>query len=320
MLAEHASLPQDIAGISQEKAPWHCHGLAFRMATYSGENENLFARWNKLLKLPNGRCGWCQELSQWNSEGDHWAKKWDKFYEFLWLLQCIEYFMDAGHGVSFPMNKQTAAPDIKVTRRDGETVYAECTVFSKWWFNEIFLEDLLGLVDPHLSIRRTHNIARNNANNPFSSSNFAETLKQVTESLAPHILATTKTEAAKVSPCSLWKRAGFQIILKGDGEYQADPNNAHGIASHSLPVFLGEIIKAKEKSNNLVDSRPNILLVNGLGVDFQFIMFDKQQALDEFNNDAIDEIWIAACGIDEELRATERIQKFMRHGHASSGL
>ena len=113
---------------------------------------------------------------------------------------------------------------------------------------------------------------------------------------------------------------GFEIVIEGDGEYQSNPDNAHGAPTESRPVFLSEIIKAKKDSNNLRCSRPNMLLVNGLGVDFQNTFFDEQPRDDRFESCAIDEVWIAACGIDETLQATDRFQRLVRRRFEGSGM
>ncbi len=319
-VVKHAFLPPDVSCIATNDKSWHCHGLAFRMATYPDASECIFSRLNKLLSLPEELEGWSEELKKWNQQGNHWATKWNKFFEFLWLLQCIEYFANAGHKLAFPVNGQAAAPDIRITTKEGKVVYAECTVFSKWWVNEMFLEDILQSIDHQLSVRRAHNIAYCENQNPFSSKNFSKTLKRVAAHLTPCCLDIVKEKAKEKSPQILLNLNDFQILLEGDGDYQANPDNAHGIPACSRRTFLCEIIKAKEESNNLARSRPNIVLANSLSIDFEKTLFDEQPDCDGFKSCAIDEIWLAACGIDERLQATNRIQKIVRRGHKGSGL
>ncbi len=319
-LAQHADLPLSLDEISNDEAPWYCHGLAFRMATYPSANDNLFARWDKLLKLPDGTEDWELELKNWVKNGDHWARKWDKFYHFLWLLQCFEYFKRSGHQVTFSMRKNGPATDLEIERNRCDSVFVECTVYSKWWFNEAFLGDILGILEPELFIRRIHNLKPNDYNS-FSQKEFPKTLRRIANCLRPDLLLAAKAETAKASPHLIFESetGDFQILLDGEGEYQPDLNNAHGAPELSLPNFLKEIIKAKKDKNNLKKSRPNILMVNGLGVDFQAALIRNETDVKEFDNSAIDEIWLAACGIDDKLRCTN-FKKILRQQYEGSGL
>ena len=260
-------LPQAFAEISTDEPPWFCHGLALRMATYS--TDKLFARLNKLLNLAMEADGWQSEYSHWSSDADHWAKKWDKFHQFLWLLQCYEYFSQRGYKVSFPASQQ-AMPDLLIQNGDQNQIYVECYYYSKWWPREHFLESLLWSIDQKLSIKRTHNVSYSNEDNPFSSElTFNNSLSNLASSLTPERLTILRFAAQLASPQKVCMLGVFDILLEGAGTY-IPSNNAQGDPSYSWPIFLKEIVKAKKNSNNLVGSRPNIVMVNGLGIDFQF--------------------------------------------------
>jgi hypothetical protein len=314
-LAKLGCLPQNLAKISNHEPPWFCHGLAFRMATYSDANDNLFGRWETLLNLPQQADGWHGEYAHWSSATDHWAKKWDRFHHFVWLLQCYEYFSQRGLNVSFPASNKKAKPDLLIKRQGQDGLYAECFFYSKWWPREEYFEELLRKIDKNLTIKRIHNVRHNASSNPFSS----DDLDHLATALTQEKLAELQAAAQQASPQKVCEIGGFTILLEGEGEYQPS-QNAHGDPACSWPVFVEEIIKAKRDSNNLEVSRPNVVMVNGLGLDFQF---SHAESLDPVSASAelpcsIDEIWISVCGIDEEFETCPRVRKILRNGYAGS--
>jgi hypothetical protein len=319
-LAELGCLPQNMTEISNLEPRWLCHGLAFRMATYSDDSDDLFDRWETLLKLAQQAEGWSDEYAHWNNVNDHWAKKWDKFHHFLWLLQCYEYFLQRGLNVSFPASNNEAKPDLLIRRLGQEVLYAECYFYSKWWHQEHFLEDLLGFVNPNLRIERKYNLSSNASTNLLaaeSEDQFIALLGHLATALQPDELAKLKSAAKKAWPRTVYETDAFNIILKGSGEYRSDANNAHGNPADSWPVFMKEVIEAKKQSNNLNGSHPNIVMVNGLGVDFQ-LSHGHAASTAELPS-SIDEIWIAKCGIDESLENCPPVLKSLREGYAGSG-
>ena len=321
-LAELGCLPQRLTEISNHESPWFCHGLAFRMATYSDASDKLFGRWEKLLKLAVEAEGWQDEYAHWNKVADHWAKKWDKLHHFLWLLQCYEYFSRSGHNVSFPASNQSKAmPDLLIKRqgKEQEEIYAECFFYSKWWPREHYFEELLRFVDSNLSIKRVYNVRRDASSNPFcveSDDKFAVALDCIATALTPDRLAELRVAAQQASPQKVCEIGDFAILLEGTGEYQPGPN-AHGDPAESWPVFVNEIITAKKNSNNLKACRPNVVMVNALGLDFQISLAQGSSTAEL--PCSIDEIWISACGIDEKLKTCRRVWKELREGYAGSG-
>jgi hypothetical protein len=318
-LAKLGCLPQRLTQISNQEPPWFCHGLAFRMATYGDDSDALFGRWETLLKLPRNAEGWQNEYAHWSNVADHWAKKWDKFHQFLWLLQCYEYFSLRGLNVSFPASNSEGMPDLLIKRQDKEVLYAECFFYSKWWPREEYFKELLRFVDPNLSIKRTHNITLHASNNPFSGESgdkFAVALDHLATELTPAKLVESRAAAQQVSPHKICEIGCFTIMLEGTGDYRPEVN-AHGDPAESLPVFMEEIITAKKNSNNLKGCRPNMVMANALGVDFQLSLARHPQIAEL--PCSIDEIWISACGIDEKLETCQWVRKELREGYAGSG-
>jgi hypothetical protein len=115
-------VPQTLEDVITDRPPWFCHGLAWRMATW--KRENIFARLNALLCLVQEAPGWEKEWQNWATEK---LAYYDHFFQLLWMLQCFEFFNQAGAKVEFSTEKQ-AAPDLKIIsgERSGDALYAEC--------------------------------------------------------------------------------------------------------------------------------------------------------------------------------------------------
>ena len=286
--------------------------MALRFAWRPTCAEDVFETLEELLESAKCANGWQLEYGNWKSNGSHWATEWDRFYHFFWLLQSFDHFKAQGHDVAF--YDDNGGPDLRVAPEKGKAVFVECTVHSKWHFNEVFLEDILGLIDPNLLIRRKHNVRRNDDTNPFAEKNFARTLEEVVSRLNDGTLDSAKIEAERVQPqvIARFADADIEIVLSGGGDYQPYLNNAHGVPSASRCVYLKEIIERKEDSNKLSEHRPNLLLVNGLGDDYQTALQYENLEPDDFDNEKIDEIWLAACGIDQKLEPCALRQKLRR--------
>jgi len=321
-LAVCGNLPQNMDGARNDKLPWCCHGLAFRMATYSNASEGLFARWNDLLSRTQTAQDWTNEYANWSSDNNHWAEKWDRFYHFIWLLQCYEYFTQLGYKISFPAASagRKPAPDMELKLGPTKSLFVECYFYSKWWLREAYLEDMLHLIDANLSVKRVHNIGP--TVNPFSDDAFKKTLVTAAGAVIPCKLKKAAAAASDRSPQTICRlgESDVSIILNGNGEYEPDPSNAHGSPSSSLQNFVREISKAKECKNSLKELRPNILMVNGLGIDFQLSNLTNSSAAGDLESGNIDELWIACCGIGDKLVSCPGLRRLQRSGYEGSGL
>jgi hypothetical protein len=324
ILAKLGCLPQELTKISNHQSPWFCHSLAFHMATYSDSYDYLFDRWETLLKLAQQADGWEDEYKRWSSSNNHWAKKWDKFVHFMWLLQCYEYFFEQGHNASFPVaRKNQAMPDLLIKRHaQKEGLYVECYYYSKWWPYEEHLQQLLRKIDENLSINRPHNVAIELSKNPFRQGvQFDTTFGQLAEALTPVRLAELRNAAQETSPQTVIGFGQVEIWLKGEGYYGGRPN-AQGDPEYSFPVYIDEIIEAKKDRNNLKGSRPNILMANAMSWEFQF-GFAKSICEMHTNRElpsSLDEVWISVCTFDGKLEYNKRTRKILRNDYAGSGL
>jgi len=279
--------------IVRENHPWFCHGLALRMATYPPTREPIFQRLNYLLKMAENLEGWSNESE---NIGMIWAEDYGQFFHNLWMLQCVEYFIDRGDRVVFPGRQGKKSPDLKIITTNQDELYIECYVFSKWWFVEVFIEDIIGLIDPNLSLERTYNIKLDGARECLHV--ILEEIWEITEKSE---IEKAKRIAYKKSPYIMYNNKGIKVLMEGEGEYQPDPQNAHGDPSNSAGIYLDEIIRNKENKNDLSTHHPNCLMVNGLGVDFQRIFFSDRVGYLSFESNNIDALKIHACGIDKKL-------------------
>ena len=299
LLKKMGRLPSDLDGIFNVECSSLFHSLAFRVATHG--TDTLFANLERLFSRVRLAKGWEIEYSNWDSENDHWASEWDKFHQFLWLLQCFDYFAERGGDVSFPYSKKEAKPDIQVTYEDGSNLYVECYHYTKWWGTEHLIEDVLYAVDKNLRVERTSNIKYDHQKNPFAITGVEDLIKlmaALSEHLQPDQLAKLRRQASVGTPVEVCQIGEFKILFEGSGEYSGR-HNAQGDPNFSWPVYIKEILDSKAESNGLAAHRPNLLLVNGLGLDVQRSLNDNSEFSDLHSS--LDEVWICACGIDEKI-------------------
>jgi len=132
------------------------------MATYSSESNRIFQRLNDLIEIARHLDGWQNELV---NTGSTWSYNYNEFFHFLWMLQCMEYFLDDGLDVRFSNTTRTKQPDLTINSGRENQFFAECYVYSKWWFKETFLEDIIRFIHPNLRIERLYNLKITNISN-----------------------------------------------------------------------------------------------------------------------------------------------------------
>ncbi len=286
-------LPVCYENIVNENHPWFCHCLAFRIATYPTSAERLFERLNSLLEMVGNVEGWINESK---NIGDLWSKNYDSFFHTLWMFQCIEYFKDRGNDVIFPSKKGKKSPDLKIITNNNDEFYVECYVYSKRWFVETFINDIINLLDPNLYLERVYNI-----NLGIDKSGFNEILEDICNITNKSEIDKAKKLASENSPHIMYCNKGIKLLMEGEIGNKPNPNNAHGDPSFSANIYLNEIIKHKENKNDLSEHHPNCLMVNGLGVDFQNLFTSNRIKKLSYKSNNIDKLKIYACGIDKKL-------------------
>ena len=168
------------------------------------------------------------------------------------------------------------------------------------------VEDLLYAVDQNLHIERMHNLRYHNnrfADTPDKA--VIEALAELSKHLSPEKLADLRKQAHSETPVEVCKLGDFVVLLDGPGDYRPR-SNAHGDPNYSWPVFRDEIFRSKRESNDLLNHRPNLLLVNCLGVDFQASLNENSKTL--CLPPSLDEVWFCTCGIDDKIETSCQLQ------------
>jgi hypothetical protein len=232
------------------------------------------------------------------------------------MLQCFEFFKRRGADVQFGMDK-TAAPDliIRLTSNACLTFYAECYVYTKWWFVESFLNDVCMCLGDDIALQRIYNVPGPSLGSVNKKTQF---LDKMCEPLVDERLMKARNEAKRRYPVELVSEGDLRLVVNGNNEDHYEPQtNAHGDPAGSRDVFLREIIQAKKCSNGLATHRPNLVMVNGLGPDFQLIFTHPGSASSAPPDlHGLDALLIAGCGIDAELtRSRCQLMLFAEQEH-----
>ena len=90
-------VPERVEDVENDKEPWFCHGLGWRLATWG--SDVAFARLESLLALAESVPGWGHEWRA-NWAGERLAD-FERFFHLLWMLQCGEFFLQENANVSF---------------------------------------------------------------------------------------------------------------------------------------------------------------------------------------------------------------------------
>lgn len=276
---------------------WCCHGLAFRMATYP--SEIVFERLDSLIQKASRVKGWENE----SRKGTEWSKDYAVFFHRLWMLQCVEYYIDQRFSIAFPVNNNSPEPGLVVTCREHGELYVECYFKTKWWPTETFLEDILGLTHPNLQLERGYNLKTDNY-----GSNLDKALDRICEILLSDKLRKAEQDARIRSPIILFEETEMRVSLRGQGEHQPGLGYPSGRSERSARVYLEEIVRGKEGKNNLPNRHPNCLMVNALGIDFQRLFFRSSKAVFYPKSASIDTLMLCRCGIDQQL--SDSIDRF----------
>jgi hypothetical protein len=213
------------------------------------------------------------------------------------MLQCAEDFVDKGLTVSFAAGNRSG-PDLIVNSPNNISFYVESCVYSKWWFLENFLKEIIAPFGEDLRIERRLNV-------PFPGFASIQEKVEFIDGFIRVVNDSTRLSdgrhAARISwPIELHRDRGMRLVIESDNIKTHVPySNPHGDPSCSLKIFISEIIRAKVKSNNLLNCRPNVLMVNCLGVDIQMgYDYPVKPDLSELDFGPIDALLVCSCGID----------------------
>ena len=274
----------------QSQPPYYCHQMAWRLSTFG---PGLLSRINQLFDVAHRIPGWSSQRSLIQDPN------FGTFWSLLWQLQVAEFLTTLKGNVSWG----GAGPDLLIRRRN-ETVYVECYCYRKSFGLELFVEELLGQVDPN--IRVFHQLFL-----PFSlpkDRKVDQFLDQFfTPFLAHAFLDDKRAEAEVAYPVILAMPAGavnFVVYLEGLDADKYQPGllpQGGGDRDNYLALILREAISSKQSSNKLCIHRPNLLAVNYLlSADMQVAVCLDATA-DVALGENIDGLTYGAVGIDRLL-------------------
>ena len=291
------TFPLKILKKYDERPPYYCHYMAWRLGTWW--NESLFQRLEELL------C--CAEaLDHWDHEKKSLVNSPDfgEFWSLVWQLQVAEYLCTIGTEVSWAKS----GPDLTVMVGE-ERWFVECYSYRKSFGLFLFLqEELLLKIDP--SLCTSYDLCL-----PFQLPQeldrtvFLDTI--LSPFLDPSYLTTKKEKAREKYPVPLYEdpNSSLRVSVKGDNIDAYEPDNLpRGVGNEEayLQVALEEAVKAKKKSNCLAEKHPNLVAANyALSMDYQ-IAKDSPRTQNSLRSSLdcgpnIDVLAVSAVGIDKRL-------------------
>lgn len=275
----------------EEKKPYYCHYMAWRLGTWCDESS--------LQRLEELLC--CAEaLDHWDREKESLVKSTDfgTFWSLVWQLQVAEYLCGIGTEVSWTKS----GPDLTAAV-GGERWFVECYTYHKSFGLFLFLEELLLKIDK--SIRTSYDLWRQFSlpKEEPDQTPFLDTI--LSPFLEPSYLTTKKEEAKRRYPVLLYEdpnsSSSLRVSVEGDASGEYFPlDKKLGNEEAYLEVALREAVKAKQGKNRLAEHHPNLVATNyALSVDYQLAKSSSSSFLDSGPN--IDVLTVSAVGIDERL-------------------
>ena len=292
------TFPLDILRKYEERSPYYCHYMAWRLGTWCDESS--------LQRLEELLCR-AEALNHWDHEKEPLVKSADfgTFWSLVWQLQVAEYLREIGTEVSWAKS----GPDLTVTV-GGERWFVECYTYHKSFGLFLFLqEELLLKIDQSLRASYDRCLRFSLPQNPKDQTSFLD--KILSPFLDPTYLTTKKEEAKKQYPVLLYKdrNSSLRVYVKGDGSgvYSSpDEDEKIGDEKTYLEVALEEAIKAKQDKNRLAEHHPNLVATNyALSMDYQQASNSPHTNnspgpfLDHRSN--IDVLAVSTIGINERL-------------------
>ena len=276
-----------------ESPPYYCHYMAWRLGTWTDEDEPLFQRLEELL------C--CAEaLPDWKSEEPLLSNTdFGAFWSLVWQLQVAEYLCTVGSDVRWAKS----GPDLSV-QVGGERWFVECYTYQKSFGLLEFLNELLENIDPAVCTRYDRCL-------PFQlpcGTGWTEFLDEILSPfLDPAYLTNAKECAKHEYPVVLYKHpsSSLYVYVEGSDVDAYTPGivpNVGGDSQRYLEVALKEAVGAKKDKNALKKHRPNLLAVNYLlSTDYQLARSSRETLTLPEIEPNIDVLAVSAARIDERL-------------------
>ena len=281
----------------EERPPYYCHYMAWRLGTWSVKSEGCLANLDHLLasaaKLPN----WENEASVLNN----W--EYATYWSLLWQLQVAARLRAVGRNVMWAGSG--GGPDLSVDL-DGKRWHVECYVPRKSYFLLQFLQECLSKL-LGLSVQEDYPL--------FTQMSLPEPSQFLDDKLEPYC-DTFRREAASAKSVTLVYEDQYSVEVaeeewdtKESGDTVAgrkSPLGQCGSPEQHVTAMLKGAVSSKGDSNSLDDHRPNVLAVN--------LVLTNAEAAEYHDGDgnmiarcapelptALDVLAVAYCGIDERV-------------------
>ena len=250
------AFPEEVLKKDWEKPPYYCHGMAWRLGTWSDGSEGTFARLNQLLCLAGSIPNWE------NEESVLGMPDYGTFWSVIWQLQVAEHLCRIGTGVRW--GEASGGPDLSVEIA-AERWFVECYNVQKSYGLESFLEECLS------KILDGHNLyPERNSFLPFSLPRGRRVASFLDWMLEPFCDRCYLDEARRSDVRLVYQEPGCVCVqLTDPNDYKPNPDNASGEPECHVRVMLEETIRYKKDKNQLGQHHPNILAVNLLLTDSQ---------------------------------------------------
>lgn len=272
-------------------APFYCHYLGWRLATW--KNEEWFEFFDKLLGISIDLPGW--------DKGGHvpGGCEFDNFWGFVWELQTAVFFADY---LGLKTEWKKAGPDIQVSV-DSTIIFVECTTYRKSFALEEFIGELFRCIDPQIKTEHVpclkFSLPKNNEIEAFLDNLFEPYLD-------PSFLPSKLGEVQQQTPLALPIPPGAQNFYVYLENQEAVEHNIElkkiltsaGDPTSFLKIALKEILGNKASANELLQNHPNMLMVNFLlGNDWQLARALRSMPKPDLGI-TFDGVLLTACGID----------------------
>jgi hypothetical protein len=223
----------------------------------------------------------------------------DAFYGLLAELKFAKLLVDKGVEYSFLHVGENPSPDFCVKVDTGE-IYVEVTMHRKLYPALQACEEALQKIDSRFRFSRKYGLRPIyegwKDRTPFPPTK--NIYKTIRERLACYTGKPLATHAVPV-----WGNPQvhnlYGALVDENLESEPDPDNAHGDDRDSTAKFIQEVLDAKKDKNNLKNSRPNVLWVEGLWItEWQTAEMGRVPWNTLKWPEEIDALVLTVCGID----------------------
>lgn len=297
------AFPIDMLRTYEERPPYYCHYMAWRLGTWSVRSEGCLANLDNLLAS-------AAELPNWEHEASALKKpEYGTYWSLLWQLQVAARLGSLGQNVKW--GGPAGGPDLSV-KVDGRRWHVECYAPQKSYSLLQFLQELLSKI-LRSSVQTDYRLFSEMSlpKEPKSAAQFLD------DKLEPYCDASRREEASEGpkdvtvvygDPCSVevadegWETSESDDTVEG----RRRPGESEGSPEQHVTTMLREAVSNKEDSNSLRDHHPNVLAVNLLLTDAEAAEYPDPEGnmivrwAPELPA-ALDVLAVDNCGIDASM-------------------